>query len=251
VLAWEQARLDALVADVFGYNAVQLGLRELDALRANRMPLAFFAGEEFQSPQAANGEASACGSTENFRPRVATRLDELPFAAQSIDLAVLPHVLEFAADPHQVLREVERVLIPEGQVVISGFNPFSLWGARQAVGRAFDARYVPCAGKFLALPRLKDWLKLLSFEVDRGHFGCYRLPVRSERGFARCGFLEKAGDRWWPICGAVYLISAVKRVRGMRLIGPAWVESKPAVASLNPVPTPSVTVDRNRGCADG
>jgi ubiquinone/menaquinone biosynthesis C-methylase UbiE len=60
-------------------------------------------------------------------------LRELPFAANSIDLAVMPHVLESHDNPHQILREVERILIPDGQLVITGFNPLSLWGASTAV----------------------------------------------------------------------------------------------------------------------
>ena len=72
------------------------------------------------------------------RVAVINGYEELPFATHSIDLVVMPHILEFAEDPHQVLREVERVLVPEGHVVITGFNPASLWGLRQyrlAAGR--------------------------------------------------------------------------------------------------------------------
>jgi SAM-dependent methyltransferase len=57
--------------------------------------------------------------------------DALPFPNQSLDLVLLPHTLELARDPHDTLREVERVLVPEGRVVIVGFNPASLWGLRQ------------------------------------------------------------------------------------------------------------------------
>lgn len=74
----------------------------------------------------------------------------------------------------------------------------------------------------VSLARLKDWFKLLSLEVDRGRYGCYAPPCRTEKWLARWRFMEKAGDRWWPVCGAVYVVSAVKRVAGMRLIGPAW-----------------------------
>jgi len=154
-LAWEQRQFDALVADIFGFNAVQIGLLELTALRSNRMPLVFAAGEPGLPPlgtEAASGRAGASASTT--RPQVLIRLEELPFASQSIDLLVLPHALEFADDPHHVLREVERVLMPEGQLVISGFNPISLWGLRQAVGRSFGSPFLPEAGQFLALPRL-------------------------------------------------------------------------------------------------
>jgi len=148
---------------------------------------------------------------------------------------VMPHILEFAQEPHQVLREVDRVLVPEGHVVITGFNPGSLWGLRQMMARLGMSPFLPRAGQFIALPRLKDWLKLLSFEVSRGRFGCYAPWARSDRWLARWRFMEKAGDRWWPVLGSVYLLTAVKRVRGMRLIGPAWKRKEERVRTLVPV----------------
>jgi SAM-dependent methyltransferase len=150
---------------------------------------------------------------------VLNRYDELPFATQSIDLVVMPHILEFAAEPHQVLREVDRVLVPEGHVVITGFNPLSLWGVRQWLTRLGMQPYLPREGQFIGLPRVKDWLKLLSFEVNRGRFGCYLPWVRSDRWLQRWRFMDKAGDRWWPVLGSIYMVTAVKRVRGMRLVG--------------------------------
>ncbi len=147
------------------------------------------------------------------------RYEELPFAANSIDLVVLPHILEFAEEPHQVLREVDRVLVPEGHVVITGFNPASLWGLRQSLTRLGARPFLPRSGRFIALPRIKDWLQLLSFEVNRGRFGCYSPWARSEAWLRRWSALEKAGDRWWPLLGSIYMVTAVKRVRGMRLIG--------------------------------
>jgi SAM-dependent methyltransferase len=234
VLAWEQAQFDALVADIFGFNAVQIGLPELQALRGNRMPFVFAAGEKedfVDRPVAPEIEGP---KPRRLQPQVFMQMEELPFASQSIDLLVLPHALEFAEDPHRVLREVERVLMPEGQCVISGFNPISLWGLRQVVGRTFDSPFLPREGQFLALPRLKDWLKLLGFEVHPGHFGCYRPAFRSERWQARFGFMESAGERWWSIAGAVYIVHAVKRVQGMRLIGPPWKDKKRLAAALQP-----------------
>ena len=235
VLSWEQAQFDALVVDIFGFNAVQIGLTELDALRANRMPFVCLAHEPRAECAAATGVAAGDVPAPSRRAaRVVMLQEELPFASQSIDLVVLPHALEFADDPHRVLREVERVLMPEGQVVISGFNPISLWGLRQVVGRSFDAPYLPREGQFLALPRLKDWLKLLGFEVHRGHFGCYRPPFRTEPWQSRFGFMEHAGERWWSYGGAIYLVHAVKRVQGMRLVGPAWKDRKRLATALQP-----------------
>ncbi len=234
VLAWEQEQFDVLVADIFGFNAVQIGLLELPALRSNRMPFVFAAGELLDRPAVECDHRPGEPPAVRMAAQVRVRLEELPFASQSIDLLVLPHALEFADDPHRVLREVERVLIPEGQVVISGFNPMSLWGLRQVVGRSFDAPFLPLEGQFLALPRLKDWLKLLGFEVHRGHFGCYRPPFSADRWQARFGFMERAGERWWSFCGAIYMVHAIKRVQGIRLIGPPWKDRKRVPVVLQP-----------------
>ncbi len=211
VRAWEQARLNALTADIFGFNAVQIGLPQINGLEGNRMPNKWLTDTHL--PQS---KEVPIVMVHDFA--------ELPFASQSLDLVVLPHVLEFAAEPHQILREVERVLIPEGQVIVCGFNPASLWGARQVAGRLTGAHFLPQDGEFISVPRIKDWLKLLNMEVNRGHFGCYAPPCTTDKWLNRFSFMEKAGDRWWPYLGAVYIVQAIKRIKGMRLIGPAWTK---------------------------
>jgi SAM-dependent methyltransferase len=158
---------------------------------------------------------------------------ELPFASESIDLIVLPHVLEFAADPHQILREVDRVLRPEGRLVISGFNPASLWGARQYISRLIGSPYLPRDGQFISLIRIKDWLQLLNYSLDRGHFGCYKLPLQGQ-AITRMDFLEPMGDRWWPIFGAIFIVSAIKRHQGIRLVGQVQTSLIPKIAPLSP-----------------
>jgi len=218
ILAWQQERLDALTSDIFGFNAVQIGMPRINALQANRMQHKWLTDTQAPAKEQMDHDAEC-----KLAPVVVVHdFAELPFASQSLDLIVLPHVLEFAAEPHQVLREVERVLIPEGQVIICGFNPASLWGLRQVVGRMSGSNFLPRSGEFISLLRLKDWLKLLNMEVNRGHFGCYAPPCSTEKWLNRFSFMEKAGGRWWPYLGAVYIVHAIKRIRGMRLIGPAW-----------------------------
>lgn len=225
VRAWEQACLDRLTTDIFGFNALQIGMPHIDALAANRMPNKWMADTRLQGLTPAGGAS---------RADVILAFDELPFASQSLDLVVLPHVLEFAAEPHQVLREVERVLIPEGRVIICGFNPASLWGARQLAGRVAGPHFLPQAGEFISMPRIKDWLKLLNMGASRGYFGCYAPPCKTEKWLRRTAFMDAAGARWWPYLGAVYIVQAIKRVKGMRLIGPAW--SKKTAAAPSAVP---------------
>jgi len=209
----EQIYHDQAVADIFGYNAVQLGLLEHDLLRASRIPFRFRAGQE-------KGVAVRAEATQ------------LPFASQTIDLLLLPHMLEFSAHPHQILREAERVLMPEGQIIISGYNPFSLWGLWRSL--PYNRRAYPWTGRFIGLSRLKDWLALLGFEVVGGRMCCYAPPLQNENWLRKFAFMEAAGDRWWALAGGVYFIQARKRVHSMRLILPGWNEAKAARKGLAP-----------------
>jgi SAM-dependent methyltransferase len=244
---WERERLDQAVVDVFGFHALQLGLPELDALRANRMPHQWLAAG---APMSRHGPDTLADSGA-LPPQRAISLrcdfDALPFPNHSIDLVVLPHTLELAHDPHRTLAEVERVLVPEGRVVILGFNPTSLWGVRQRLGRVRHSLgnhrrglFLPNAGEFIGYWRLRDWLRLLSFEVEGGRFGCYRPPVVSQRWLDRFHWMDRTGERWWPVLGAVYFLSAVKRVRGMRLVGLAAKER------VKPKAAPAVVAQRRQ-----
>ena len=149
---------------------------------------------------------------------------------------MLPHALEFSSDPHATLREAARVLVPEGRVVICGLNPASLWGWRQRRARAtrrmgLGSLYLPDGGDFIGYWRLRDWLRLLSFEVESGSFGCYRPAVRSQAWLERTAWMDTLGQRYWPILGAAYCVTAVKRVRGTRVLGPAWKRSPKLVSA--------------------
>ncbi len=214
VLDWELAQFDSAVDDIFGYHALQIGLPEIDFLRENRIPHKTVIGVEE-------------GASVRSRPW------ELPIASNSVDLVLLPHVLEFSEHAHQILREAERVLMPDGSIVISGFNPVSLWGAKHAFG--FKSDHYPWRGKMIGLIRLRDWLKLLSFEHSGGSFGCYAPPFKSAKWLERWKFMEKAGERWWPIAGGAYVVRAIKRTVGMRLVMPSWREWRTSAKALAPV----------------
>lgn len=228
LLAWERAEFDRAVGDIFGYHALQLGLPELDTLAANRMPHKWLALRE---PEALASER---------RPDIVTEYSALPFEENSLDLVVLPHSLELNVDPHTTLREVERVLVPEGKVVVCCLNPASLWGLRQRRAHVyqrlgFGELYLPDAGEFIGYWRLRDWLRLLGFEVESSSFGCWRPAMASEKWLERYAWMDGLGERWWPIFGAVYFIVAVKRVRGIKLLGSPWKKAKRRAAAPVPV----------------
>ena len=224
-LDWERDQFDNAVEDVFGFRAMQVGLPELDFLRRNRISHRFSLALE----------AGAAVAADPL---------QLPIASQSLDLVALPHALESHLDPHALLREAERVLRPEGQVVISGFNNASLWGlrrwfARRDAGSPWDAR-------FIGLLRLKDWLQLLSFELNGGRFGCYAPPLANPVWRQRFVFMDRAGARWWPILGGMYVVRAVKRVHGMRVITPAWRKERARRRALAAMPQKNGHVAQRR-----
>ena len=216
VLDWERAQFDSAVEDVFGFRAVQIGLPEVDFLRQNRINFRFSLALE---------------------PGAALAADplQLPLASQSVDLVVLPHVLEGHHNPHEVLREAERVLVPEGHIVISGFNTISLWRARQIFTRRRRRADAPWDARYIGLLRLRDWLRVLGFELNGGMFGCYAPPFSQRLWLDRFAFMEKAGARWWPIAGGIYVVRAIKRVHGMRLVTPAWRQERARRRALAPM----------------
>lgn len=143
---------------------------------------------------------------------VRARPDALPFAARSVDLVILNHVLEFTDKPHEILREVEQIMAPGGHIVLLGFNPLSLWGLRRLLYRLTRRRKSrPWCGSWLRLSRIRDWVRLLGFESTGGRIGVYGLPIQSERLTQQFAFLDKVGARWWPGFGAVYVVVVMKR----------------------------------------
>lgn len=206
LLAQERTLFDDLVSDIFGFNALQLGFLQADLLRNSRIPFALKASETHGN--------LLCDT------------QQLPIASNTMDLVLLPHTLDFSVSPQQTLREVERVLMPEGHVIIAGFNPLSTWGMRRFVSKRCSSSSALWHAHFLSALRIKDWLNLLGFEVVSTRMACYKLPVQSTSWMQRFDGLDKLGSRCWPMLGGVYCIVAKKRVLGMRIIKPNWKQAK-------------------------
>lgn len=135
--------------------------------------------------------------------------DNWPILTDSVDAIVLPHTLELSTNPHQVLREADRSLIPDGHLVIIGFNPFSLWGLRRKLTRRSNR--MPWGARFQSLHRIQDWLGLLGFDTLHSHYLFQRPPVRSRRVLARLGFMEPASGQGTMLLSAAYILVARKR----------------------------------------
>lgn len=214
----ERAQLETMLRKVYGPVAVQYGSLEFSNYIQSSNAIQRFHSVT-PSPQEESKPLSAC--------LLYSLPESMPFGAKSVNMLILPHVLEFSADPHQILRESARILVPEGHLVLICFNPSSLWGIRKGVGKLINSRPpAPWGGRFFRLARVKDWLSLLGFEVVQGSSVCFSPPVKSSSLRDRFGFLEKAGPRWWPMCAAVFILVVRKREIGFTPIMPRWKRKK-------------------------
>jgi SAM-dependent methyltransferase len=200
----EREIIAGMVGDLFGYHLLQLGELGPD--------LGHLVGCPVRHKTLLSHRAAAAGEDGV----IIGEGQRLPIASDSMDVMIMAHTLDFSPDPHQALREAERVLIPEGRVIVVGFNPYSLWGLWRQFGRWRGG--VPWCGHFLSYPRLSDWLTLMGFDIERMDVLEFRPPTRSSRLDA----VERLGRRVWPMLAGAYVVRAVKRVSRITPVRRRW-----------------------------
>lgn len=215
----ERAHLEPLLHKLFGYHLLQVGCPVDESLLAVS-----------RVRHCAVVDTQCYGAS--IIPHFFAYPDALPVTSASIDVVLLPHTLEFERDPHQVLREVDRVLIAEGHVLILGFNPWSLWGIRRLMSWRSRRLIPPWCGRFLSLTRVKDWLALLGFDIVMVEPFFFRPPLNNEGVMRKLDFMETMGARWWPRLGGAYLLVAKKRVTTFTPIKPRWRPQRSLVGKL-------------------
>ena len=145
---------------------------------------------------------------------------KLAIASDSVDVVLLPHTLDVDMAPHQVLREADRVMVPEGRIVILSFNPWSTWGLRHICN--LWSKKNPWNLAFFSPARIKDWLVLLGFEIEKVQMVFFRPPIAHPLLQNNTKFLEIVGSKIWPAFGAVYMLVARKQVSTLTPIRPRW-----------------------------
>lgn len=198
LLAAIRASLEPILDTAFGYHLVQLGpLRQQGLFDGSRINHRVY-----------------CSDTPGGDVGLVAVAEELPLESDSVDALIALHCLDFSERPHQALREMQRVVTPQGKLIVIGFNPYSLLGAalrvRQLAGNALWQEHTP-----VSQHRLIDWLHLLGCPVESQQM-LYRMPPigsgRLSRWLTR---VDQWGARHALPCGGVYIIHATKQVAGI------------------------------------
>ncbi len=214
VYALERKLAAEALAQVFGWQMVQIGLwGDDDGLIAEgrtqrRCVLAWHGARTAERPAT-----------------IRSRTDSLAIASDSVDAVMLPHTLEYEPDPHQILREVGRILSGEGHLIVFGFRPFSIWGGRNLFAKN---GFPPGLERMISEGRLRDWLKLLGFEVVDAQRYLFTRSWGAGTPAPHSVF-ERLGPQLWPLLAGGYVVKARKRVYTLTPIRPRWRRLRPKV----------------------
>lgn len=224
LLEQEARVVEEALDGIFGEECLQLGL-----WGENRTFMRFMRTQR----------CSLIGETELGKPCAVAEFHRLPVASDSIDAVLLPHTLDYSDRPHEVLREVDRVLRANGHLVILGLKPAGLWGLRRLVP---GAGMPPGADHLISERRLKDWLKLLDMRIQGNQRYFFRWPLPRRRVKSSQKW-ELRGQALWPELAACYMLTAQKRVSAMTPVRPLWRRKPKVVTGLA---EPSTRVARIR-----
>jgi SAM-dependent methyltransferase len=227
--------LETTLDTAFGYHVLQLGVtRQHPLFEHSHINHRVYAAEK---------SGSAIG--------LVTQSDELPLESDSIDILIAHHSLEFAENPHQVLREMQRVLAPQGQLIIIGFNPYSAFGSMAYI-KGLSRSSVWHHHHPVSAHRVTDWLHLLGCEVQQRNY-LYAVPPQ---GVGKVRDLMIRCDNWFeahnaPV-GGLYILHAVKQTLGMNRLRRRLLASGErliglAVPKPRGVPSPAPSVHKKKG----
>lgn len=254
LLSSEKQHLNKFLEQVFGYNLIQLGcLDDFNLTSESRTSHQFILESLINVTQ------------KNLCTHLITNFDDLALQSQSVDAVILPHTLEFERNPHQILREVDRILVAEGKAIFLGFNPYSLWGLWhkywEVKSRTFSNARVyksknkaedslvplPSCGHLISQRRLRDWLQLLGFDIEQVSEYFYRPPVSRSVLLKHLKFMEYAGQFTKLLPAGGYLLIATKRVSTLTPIRQSWRFSKTILGSDTAEPARFKSDIQNKG----
>ena len=225
LLGAETVLLAELLKRHFGKHAVLLGVpQQHGLLNASVIPI-----HTLISPLA---------HREERQGEIEANFQDVPILTGSVDLVILPHTLEFVEHPRHLLAEACRILKPEGLIVITGFNPVSLWGMKKLLSRQ---KMAPWSGNFIRAHKIKNWLSLSDFQMEEHKAFLFRPPVTNEKIFKSLNFMERVGRIMCPVFGGAYIVVARAKVIPLTPIRMQW---KQRLSNLRISPTITGTIAR-------
>lgn len=208
LLTQESRIVEAVLDGVFGEQCLQLGLWG--------EPNSFL---KFARTQRSMCIADPYAAAEFGGPDAYGHLHRLPVASASVDAVLLPHTLDYSdARSHAILREVDRVLRPHGQLLVLGCKPGGFWGLRRLIP---GAGLPPATDHLISDRRLSDWLQLLGMRIHGVTRYFFRWPLPGNKG-ATNQVWEDRGRRFWPELAACYMLTAEKRVVTLTPMKKPW-----------------------------
>jgi len=209
-----------VMSEIFGYYAIQIGMLsgECDLLKDSRIANSF----ALVNPNNFIG----INSDKKQQHAVISTNEQLPISTDDVDLVVASHVLEMSQNPHLVLREIDRVLVPEGHCILVGFNPYALSNISMNKSLSFLQRrkeaQIKGSNKMRSVTRVRDWFSLLGFEVIDVNYMGFRPKIQNQKLFNSLQWMERWGEYAGPLLGSIYVVYAKKQVTAIRPNKKVW-----------------------------
>ena len=208
----EKRLLDEALKNLFGYFLVQLGCVSKGSLLENsRIKSKILVDEVI--PHVLRKDSLHWVQAE---------LDFLPIGREKADVVVLPHTLETVDDPYYLLRQVDNMLLPEGHIVITGFNGIACMPFRL---KYFSKLKGFNEANYRRVGRLKEWLEVLGYEVETVKYSSVMCFAANEKYKSWAKFIEKVEQALLRIglnFGNVYCLVAKKHIDSPTLVGLKW-----------------------------
>lgn len=221
---WQQMQMQWVNEEIgclFGYHLMQVGINTGDHFcQQSRINHCF---NVMPVVAKKDQDAANINADNNIKVKgcLLAQAQNLPLPDDCIDVTILHHALDFAQNPHQVLKEATRVTVPRGYIILIGFNPGSFWGVYQIFARFFSSKSIYKHNR-LRLGRVKDWLALLDFSTVKSGSKGHSLPINNENYISRKRGVSR---QFWGMnlpLGNIYFILARKDKSGITPIKPSW-----------------------------
>jgi len=229
--------------NIFGFHLLQIGAEKLDYLENLEDKLKIN-----HRIVLSDNLSDKMPQNSSFKSTLYTKDNEIPLASETIDAVLISHGLEQSTDPHGLLREVDRILLPEGYMIILGFNPWSFWGLRKGltVKKTSDMELDfpwDTKGKWFSSARICDWLSLLNYKIDFKKHYFYRPCIDNPNILKYTAGFEMVG-KIIPLGAAGFCIVAIKKQVAFELLRPKWQSELSLVGKANYI-EPSMRIKDN------